>query len=126
MADVEYGFRKLEVWKLGMQLVKLTYKITKRFPEEEKFGLTSQVRRAAISIPLNISEGSSRRTKKDFASFVRIALGSLMEVSTCFEIALAQEYLVAGDRTEVDNLVQELYFKLIALDKFLSRKPPIN
>ena len=73
----EYSFYRLEVWQLGMKLVKEIYFITKKFPNEEKFALSSQLRRAAVSVPLNIAEGSIKRTRKDFDSYVRVALGSL-------------------------------------------------
>lgn len=119
MKKVEYNFYRLEVWKLGMELVNDVYQVTKNFPSEEKFGLTSQIRRAAISVPLNIAEGSTRRTKKDFAQFVRIALGSLMETMTCIEIALNQKYIDKDKYDKIQELIQELYFKLISLDKFL-------
>jgi len=93
MGKVEYSFYRLDVWKLGMSLVNEIYTITKDFPGGEKFCLTSQLRRAVISVPLNIAEGSIKRTKRDFASFVRISLGSLMEVMTCIEIAFNQKYI---------------------------------
>ncbi|MBU2109571.1 four helix bundle protein [Patescibacteria group bacterium] len=122
MKKVEYSFYRLEVWKLGMNLVNEIYSLTKKFPSEEKFCLTAQIRRAATSIPLNIAEGSIKRTKKDFASFVRIALGSLMETMTCIEIALNQKYIDQSEYEKIQPLIQELYFKLIALDKFLTGK----
>jgi four helix bundle protein len=105
-----------------MSLVDFVYEITKDFPNEEKFALVSQIRRAAVSVPLNISEGSIKRTKKDFASFVRIALGSLMETMTCFEISLRQKYISQANYEKGQELIQELHFKLIALDKFLTKK----
>ena len=119
---VEYNFYRLNVWKLGMNIVNEIYSVTKIFPNEEKFCLTSQIRRAAVSVPLNIAEGSTRRTKKDFAQFVRIALGSLMEVMACIEIALNQKYVNQKEYEKIQGLIQELYFKLIALDKFLISK----
>jgi four helix bundle protein len=122
MSKVEYGFYRLEVWKLGMNLVSKIYSITKKFPSEEKFGLVSQVRRAAVSVPLNIAEGSIKRTKKDFASFVRIALGSLMETMTCIEISLEQKYISKEEYESFQKIIQELYFKLMSLDKFLVNK----
>jgi len=122
MSKIEYGFYRLEVWKLGMSLVDFVYEITKNFPNEEKFALVSQMRRAAVSVPLNISEGSIKRTRKDFASFVRIALGSLMETMTCFEISLRQKYISQTNYEKGQELIQELHFKLIALDKFLTKK----
>ncbi|MDE2001033.1 MAG: four helix bundle protein [Patescibacteria group bacterium] len=118
----DYSFRKLEVWKMGMTLVNRIYDLTRKFPSDEKFSLTSQIRRAAISIPLNIAEGSNRRTKKDFASFVRIAIGSLMEVMTCLEIGLNQHYLDNQTYQTFEQSIGVLYFKLIALDKYLTKK----
>jgi four helix bundle protein len=122
MKKVEYGFYRLEVWQRGMDLVNDIYSLTKEFPNEEKFGLISQLRRAAVSVVLNIAEGSMRRSKKDFASFVRISLGSLMEVVTCLEIALNQKYLHLSEYEGVAEKIQEVYFKLIALNKFLVGK----
>lgn len=128
MKRVEYGFYRLEVWQKGMELVNDVYSLTKEFPNEEKFGLISQLRRAAVSVVLNIAEGSMRRSKKDFASFVRISLGSLMEVVTCLEIALNQKYLHLSEYESVAEKIQEVYFKLIALNKFLVGKinHPVN
>jgi len=121
MGKVEFGFYRLDVWKLGMELVNEIYIVTKKLPSEEKFSLVSQIRRAAVSIPLNIAEGSAKRTKKDFASFVRIALGSLMETMTCLEISLNQKYINDIEYEKFKKLIQELYFKLISLDKFLTK-----
>jgi len=118
---VEYSFYRLEVWKLGMNLVNEVYLLTKKFPKDEMFSLVSQLRRAAISVPLNIAEGSAKRTNKDFANFVRIALGSLMETMTCIEISFSQKYIVQAEYDKIQEMVQELYFKLIALDKFLTK-----
>lgn len=118
---VEYGFYRLDVWKIGMNLVNVIYSLTKRFPSEEKFCLVPQLRRAIISVPLNIAEGSIKRTKKDFASFVRIALGSLMETITCLEIAMDQNYIRKEEYEKIQKLIQELFFKLISLDKFLTK-----
>lgn len=126
MSKVEYGFYRLEVWKLSMKLVSEIYDITKKFPSEEKFSLVSQIRRAAISVPLNIAEGSIKRTKKDFASFVRISLSSLMEVMTCLEISLNQKYINKVEYENFQKIIQELYFKLISLDKFLTNKSNNN
>ena len=118
---VEYSFYRLEVWKLGMNLVNEVYSVTKKFPKGEIYSLTSQLRRAIISVTLNIAEGSAKRTKKDFAYFVRIYLGSLMEAMTCIEISYHQKYITQIEYEKIQELVQELYFKLIALDKFLTK-----
>ena len=80
------NFRNLQVWSEAMELVKDVYHITEKLPKDEKFGLTSQMRRAAISIPANIAEGSSRRTSVDFARFLDIALGSSFELETYIEL----------------------------------------
>ncbi len=81
------SYRDLEVWQKAMDLVTKVYEITKFFPESERFGLTTQLRRAAVSIPSNIAEGQGRRTTNEFLSFLSIARGSLMEVQTQVEIA---------------------------------------
>ena len=73
-------FRKLKVWENAHQNTLDIYKLTQKFPSEEKFGLISQIRRAAVSVPTNIVEGSSRRTEKDFAHFLQISIGSSSEV----------------------------------------------
>ena len=76
------SFRDLIVWQQAMALVKQVYLLTKTFPKEETYGLTSQMRRAAVSVPANIAEGSGRGTRKDYQQFLRIAQGSLREVET--------------------------------------------
>ena len=109
-----------------MNLVNEVYSLTKKFPKEEMFCLTAQLRRAVISVPLNIAEGSAKRTKKDFAYFVRTSLGSLMETMTCIEISLNQKYIIKEENEKIQELVQELYFKLISLDKFLNKNNSSN
>ena len=74
--------KKMDVWKLSIELVIDVYQLTKDFPAGEKFGLTNQMRRAAISVPSNIAEGSARKSQKECAHFLRIALGSLTELET--------------------------------------------
>lgn len=85
--ELREGYKSLIVWQRSMELVVDVYKITKLFPEEEKFGIVSQMRRASISIPSNIAEGS-RRGKKDFQRFLRIAFGSASELETQLETQL--------------------------------------
>ena len=84
-----HNFRELEVWKQAMALSKQVYLITKQFPPEEKFGITSQIQRAAVSIASNIAEGAGRGTNKDFTHFLNIALGSAFELET--QILLSNE-----------------------------------
>jgi four helix bundle protein len=95
--DIEFGFERLEVWKRAMAFSSSVYRLTRSFPREELFGLTSQLRRAVVSIPANIAEGASRTTGKDQARFFEIAFGSLNEVSTLLHIARDQEMLSADD-----------------------------
>ncbi len=91
------NYKSLEVWKFSMQLVKDFYQITKAYPKEELFSLTSQTRRAAISIPSNIAEGLGRQYKKDTLQFLHIARGSIYELETHLNIALMVEILAETD-----------------------------
>jgi four helix bundle protein len=119
---MNFKFENLEVWKLALDFLRLVKIITAKFPSEEKFILVSQMNRAALSISLNIAEGSGRKTKKDFANFIRISLSSLLEVVACERVASAQEYLITQvHREEFAEKSKELYFKLIALEKYLRK-----
>lgn len=93
---------KLEVWKRAIDLVVRLYKMTESFPRDERFGLTSQIRRAAVSIPANIAEGAGRHTTKEFAYFLSNAQGSVSEVATEILIALRLGY-VNEDTYQQDN-----------------------
>tara|TARA_R110002073_G_scaffold8207_1_gene45698 strand:- start:137830 stop:138189 length:360 start_codon:yes stop_codon:yes gene_type:complete len=86
-------FRELIVWQKSMIFVTEIYKISKPFPDEEKFGLTSQIRRSAVSIPSNISEGYGRDGLNDYIRFLNIALASLFELQTQIEIAYNLKYI---------------------------------
>lgn len=85
--------KDLDVYNLSMDLITLIYKTTKAFPKEELFGLTSQMRRSAVSIPSNIAEGSARNHKKEFNQFLYISLSSASELDTLITIALKLEYI---------------------------------
>ncbi len=98
------SFRDLIIWQKGLIIAKSVYEVTKSFPKEEMFGLTSQVRRAAVSISSNIAEGRGRSTKKDFINFLHISLGSLYEVET--QLFLAKE-LYKVDLKDLPKLIQE-------------------
>ncbi|MBU2622302.1 MAG: four helix bundle protein [Proteobacteria bacterium] len=110
---MEKPHKKLDVWKISMELVKLVYRITSDFPERETYSLTNQIRRAAISIPSNIAEGTARQTKKELVNFLHIAQGSLSELDTQFDIALSLKYLTEAERNNVDDL-------MIRIDKMLT------
>lgn len=116
---MKYNFEKLGIWQLGMRIVQKTYSITRVFPKDELFGTTSQMRRAAVSIPLNIAEGSAKRSKKEIAVFLRTAIGSTLELITASKIAREEKFASADKLTELDELLQEEYFKIIAFEKQL-------
>jgi four helix bundle protein len=82
-----HNFKALKVWQLGVQLATEVYALTAEFPDAERYGLTAQMRRAAVSVPSNIAEGAGRNTDKSFQQFISIALGSLNELETQLEIA---------------------------------------
>ncbi|MBC8321357.1 MAG: four helix bundle protein [Bacteroidetes bacterium] len=98
-------FRKLTVYHRSLKFVNIIYDITSRWPEQERFGLISQINRASVSIPSNISEGSARRTAKDFARFIEIALGSAFEVETQLIISEGRNYI---SKSELSTLIDEL------------------
>lgn len=102
------GYRDLQVWQKAMDLVDVIYALTKAFPQDERFGLTSQLRRSAVSIPSNIAEGSSRRTTKEYMRFVDIAYGSLAEVETQVSIAQRQKYIASKDEEPVYESTSEI------------------
>ena len=88
-----HQFKELEIWKRSRLFCSQIYAITSKFPNDEKFGLTNQLRRAAISIPSNIAEGSSRNSNKNFARFLEIAIGSAYEIETPLLIALDLDFI---------------------------------
>jgi four helix bundle protein len=88
-----FGFEKLDVWQKAIEFADVIYSVTRRFPSDERFGLTNQMRRSAVSISSNIAEGSSRNSRKDFARFIEIATGSLFEVVSQSHIGRNQGFL---------------------------------
>ena len=86
-------YKELKVWHKPMDLVVECYKVTRNFPKSESYGLTSQLQRAAVSIPANIAEGNGRQYGKEFKQFLYVAYGSLAELETHLQIALRLEYL---------------------------------
>lgn len=93
--------KRLNAWLLGCELVKELYLFTNSFPVSEKFGLTSQIRRAAVSVPVNIAEGAARKGKKEFIYFLYVSLGSLTELDTLLYLVKEIGY---GDALELENL----------------------
>jgi len=100
------GFKSLIVWQKSMELADIIFHITKRFPKDELYGLTSQMRRAAVSIPSNIAEGSRRSSKKDYSQFLRIACGSTVELET--QLLLASKWYQHVSTVEALSLIAEI------------------
>ena len=109
--------KNLDVWKVSMQLVKDIYLITKSFPKEELFGIVSQMRRAAVSIISNISEGAARKSKIERKRFYEIARASLVELDTQIEISLELDYLMIEETTNIDKLLNHTFALLSNLIK---------
>lgn len=99
--EFETGYKRLIAWKLANEFVHTVYELTVKFPKDEVFGLTSQLRRASLSVVLNIVEGHSRNNKNEFRSFLRIALGSLAESEYLIQFARDRKYLTDHDLNRV-------------------------
>ena len=111
------NYRDLIVWKKAHQNALLIYSQTKEFPKEEQFGITSQIRRAAVSIPTNIAEGTGKSTKKDFANYLQTALGSTQEVEYLLLLSNELSYLNQEQFQKINSLVNEVKAMLISLIK---------
>lgn len=116
------NYRGLVVWQKAMDLVDSLYTLTRAFPADERFGLTSQIRRAAVSIPANIAEGYGRRHRGDYLRFLSIARGSLCEVETLMIISARQSFATKERLTPIWHNAQEVGKMLTALKQKLS--PP--
>ncbi|MBU4355008.1 MAG: four helix bundle protein [Proteobacteria bacterium] len=103
-----HSFRDLVVWQKGVDLVTEIYRLSKKFPKDELFGLTSQIRRAAVSIPSNIAEGRGKSSKGEFQQFLHHSRGSLAEVETQIIIAQNLGYLNAADAERVIEIIAEV------------------
>jgi four helix bundle protein len=102
-----FNFEKLEMWKKAIDLADFVYATTRAFPDDERFGLTSQMRRAAVSISSNIAEGASRHSKDDYARFLEIATGSVFEIVSQSFIARRQGYLSEVNRQQLHAAAEE-------------------
>jgi four helix bundle protein len=121
MSSVSH-FRELHVWQRGMQLVEAVYQVTGSFPKAELYGLTGQIRRAAVSIPSNITEGHTRASTKEYLNHLSIAQASLAELETQLEIALRLRFLAATECQEVLDHATVLGKQLWALRKAVGRQ----
>ena len=112
-------FRNLEVWRLAHEMTLSIYRVTKSFPTDERYGLTSQLRRAAVSIEANLAEGCGRGSDADFARFVQLALGSASEVECQLLISRDLGYLAADSYEQHKDQIERIKRMLIALLKTL-------
>jgi len=115
------NFKKLKVWQKGIKLVVDIYKKSKNFPKEELYGLTSQMRRSAISIPSNIAEGSGRSSAKELNRFLDISLGSSFELETQIIIAHKLEFITDDEFDDFTEKVQEEQKMITGLQKSLNK-----
>lgn len=124
------GYRELLVWQRAMRLARDVYRITRNWPSEERFGLTSQVRRAAVSVPANLAEGQGRFGRGEFARFVSIAHGSLCELET--ELLLAKDIGIVPEpvvsevleaAAEVGRMLRGLHRSLLDTNKSIAENP---
>lgn len=101
-----HNFRKLEIWKDAMLLTTAVYKLTKDFPEEERYGLISQIRKSAVSIPSNIAEGAGRNTNGEFKQFLSIANASAFELETQLLIAINLAFIT---ESSISPLIEQIH-----------------
>jgi|SRR5579884_384673 len=102
------SFRDLRVWQLGISLVEEVYLLTTHFPKEEMYGLTSQIQRAAVSIPSNIAEGHTREHRKEYLQHLSIAQASLAELETQLEISARLNYLTSNELNQITEKIKSL------------------
>ncbi|MEZ5426013.1 MAG: four helix bundle protein [Pyrinomonadaceae bacterium] len=113
---------KLDVWKMSVDLVVKIYDCTKHFPPDEKFGLTSQIRRAAVSVPTNIAEGAARRFDKEFLQFLSVAQGSASELETELLIASKLGFIEKRTFSELHNELNLIARKLVGLSNYVKKR----
>lgn len=111
------SYRDLIVWQKSVDLVTLVYLLTSKFPDEEKYGLTSQIKRSSVSISSNIAEGYGRNYTKDYARFLQMARGSLFEMQTQLQIAVNLDFIKEKDLEEILSLSNEIEKMLNVLIK---------
>ncbi len=115
-----HRFRELNVYQRALKFTKTVRVLTKSFPKDELFSLTSQFRRAADSIVLNIAEGAGNHSQKEFSKFLTYSVRSAYECIGCIDIALMSDYILTQKHSELDKEIQEIIAMLIGLQKSLS------
>jgi len=116
-----HNYKEMLVWKKARILVKVIYSLTKSFPDDEKFGLISQMRRCSVSVPSNIAEGSGRSTDKDFSHFLAIALASAYELETQILLSFDLNYLDEKQTDSVCIQINEIQKMLFSFRKTLKK-----
>lgn len=114
--------KDLDVWKKSIDFVVRIYKVTDRFPKNEIYGITSQIRRASVSIPSNIAEGAGRAYDKEFKQFLNIALGSISEVDTQLLIAYKLNYHEKDEYPKLENDLTDIRKMVLGLRKYINEK----
>ncbi len=117
----EKDYKNLDVWKESRKLVSIIYKVVQSFPEEEKYGLSSQLKRAVISVPSNISEGIARNYNKEAKQFFYIAKGSIYEIETQIYLALDLGFIKENQVEEVFNQITSVRKLIIGFIKYLEK-----
>ena len=118
--------RDLEVWKRSVDLVATVYELTNTFPKEERYGITNQIRRAAVSIPSNISEGAARSHNKEFVQFLYVSLGSISELETQIIISHNLKFLSSNDSIKIQNELTELRKMILGLIRHIRSRVKSN
>jgi four helix bundle protein len=116
-----YGHRDLKVWQKSMDLAELCYRATAKFPTDERYGLTPQIRRAAVSIASNIAEGKGRTTVGEYGNYLSIARGSLKELETQLELSRRLSFLEERDHAATEELCTEISKMLTGLKRAIRR-----
>jgi four helix bundle protein len=114
--------KDLDVWNKGIDLVTMIYNITRRFPKDELYSLTNQIRRAAISIPSNIAEGAARNSTKEFIHFLFISLGSVAELETQIYLSVKLNYIESSASSTIQGELIKLRQMLLGLIHYLENK----
>lgn len=117
-----HNFKELNVWQEAVTLCKQVFVITKQFPDEEKYGLKSQIRRCCVSIPSNIAEGCGRESSKEFNQFLSIAVGSCFELETQLILAVDFEYISTSQFQEITEKLQKIQKMLNKLKQSIQQK----
>ena len=122
MIAFDFSYRKLNVYQLSKNLVTDVYKLVEKFPKVETYALCDQMRRAAISIPSNIAEGTSKASPREQFHFIEVAYGSLMEIMCQTEIAFDQHYIAQDDLSLIEEKIVSIYKMLSSMQSTLKSR----